>query len=200
MSEVTAFSAYQTRSTVLAERERALDARRAAVAELRLVVATLTSENRGREEHLVAERTSFRDRKAVQDAKVSAKEAEAQAQHHRLGELEAEERRLSGAIAKHEEETRTATTEVERRLDLECTLKEAKEALNKAKFALEENDAKVMRLETRLARQELSTDKRHSQLVDWVPEYRFSRVAEADKAASLEDTAGESVYLVDELA
>ncbi|KAG5478274.1 hypothetical protein CUR178_04989 [Leishmania enriettii] len=200
MSEVTAFSSYQTRSTLLMERERAMDVRRAAVAELRQMVATLTSENRTREEHLVSERSRFRDRKSAQDAKVSAKEAEARAQQSRVSVLEEEERQLSSTIAERAEEMRTAAAEVERRRDLEATLREAREVVKKAKFALEENDAKVMRLETRLARQELTTDKRHAQLAGRVPHYWFPRVPEADKTASLEDTAGESVYLVDELA
>ncbi|GET88983.1 hypothetical protein, conserved [Leishmania tarentolae] len=200
MSEVTAFSAYQTRSTLLVERERALDARRTAVAELRQMVATLTAENCAREEQLVAERSRFHDRKSAQDAKVSTKEADARAQQNRLSALEEEERQLSSSVAERVEEIRTATTEVERRRDLEKTLRDAREALNKTKFALEENDAKVMRLETRLARQELTTDKRHAQLAGSVPQYWFPRVPEADKSTSLEDTAGESVYLVDELA
>ncbi|CAG9574612.1 conserved hypothetical protein [Leishmania major strain Friedlin] len=200
MSEVTAFSAYQTRSTLLVERERALDARRTAVAELRQMVATLTAENRTREEQLVAERSRFRDRKSAQDAKVSTKEAEARAQQNRVSVLEEEERQLGSTIAERVEEVRRATAEVERRRDLEKTLCDAREALNKTKFALEENDAKVMRLETRLARQELATDKRHAQLAGRVPQYWLPRVPEADKSASLEDTAGESVYLVDELA
>ncbi|KAG5477794.1 hypothetical protein LSCM1_05093 [Leishmania martiniquensis] len=200
MSEVTAFSAYQTRSTLLMERERAMDVRRAAVAELRQMVATLTNENRNRDEQLVTELSRFRDRKAAQDAKVSAKEAEARAQQNRVSVLQEEERRLSGNIAERAEEVRTGTTEVERRRDLEATLHEVREVLKKAKFALEESDAKVMRLETRVARQELATDKRHVQLAGRVPHYWFPQVSEADKSSPLEDTAGESVYLVDELA
>ncbi|KAG5503483.1 hypothetical protein JKF63_05622 [Porcisia hertigi] len=200
MSEVSAFSAYQTRSTVLVERERALDAHRAAVAELRQSVTALTNENRTREEQLVGERSRFKDRKSAQDAKVAAKEAEACAQQSRLSALEEEERQLSGAIAERGEGVQTATAEVERRQDLERILRDAREALNKVKFALEENDAKVMRLETRLARQELTTDKRHSQLAERVPQFWFPRVPEDDKSASLEDMAGESVFLVDELA
>ncbi|CAJ1008969.1 hypothetical protein Q4I28_004282 [Leishmania naiffi] len=200
MSEVTAFSTYQTRSTLLVERERALDARRAGVSDLRQMVAMLTTENRTREEQLAAERSRFRDRKAAQDAKVSTKETEARTQQNRISVLEEEERQLNKTIAERAEEIRTATAEVERRRDLERTLHDAREGLNKAKFALEENDAKVMRLETRLARQELITDKRHAQLTGRVPQYWFPRVPEVDKSASLEDTAGESVYLVDELA
>ncbi|KAI5688190.1 hypothetical protein MNV84_04231 [Leishmania braziliensis] len=200
MSEVTAFSTYQTRSTLLVERERALDARRAGVSDLRQMVAMLTTENRAREEQLAAERSRFRDRKAAQDAKVSTKETEARTQQNRISVLEEEERQLNKTIAERAEEIRTATAEVERRRDLERTLHDAREVLNKAKFALEENDAKVMRLETRLARQELITDKRHAQLTGRVPQYWFPRVPEVDKSASLEDTAGESVYLVDELA
>ncbi|AIN98769.1 hypothetical protein LPMP_241360 [Leishmania panamensis] len=200
MSEVTAFSTYQTRSTLLVERERALDARRAGVSDLRQMVAMLTTENRAREEQLAAERSRFRDRKAAQDAKVSTKETEARTQQNRISVLEEEERQLNKTIAERAEEIRTATAEVERRRDLERTLHDAREGLNKAKFALEENDAKVMRLETRLARQELITDKRHAQLTGRVPQYWFPRVPEVDKSASLEDTAGESVYLVDELA
>ncbi|CAJ1025843.1 hypothetical protein, conserved [Leishmania lindenbergi] len=200
MSEVTAFSTYQTRSTLLVERERALDARRAGVSDLRQMVAMLTTENRTREEQLAAERSRFRDRKAAQDAKVSTKETEARTQQNRISVLEEEERHLNKTIAERAEEIRTATAEVERRRDLERTLHDAREGLNKAKFALEENDAKVMRLETRLARQELITDKRHAQLTGRVPQYWFPRVPEVDKSASLEDTAGESVYLVDELA
>nr|CAJ2474239.1 unnamed protein product [Leishmania braziliensis] len=200
MSEVTAFSTYQTRSTLLVERERALDARRAGVSDLRQMVAMLTTENRAREEQLAAERSRFRDRKAAQDAKVSTKETEARTQQNRISVLEEEERQLNKTIAERAEEIRTATAEVERRRDLERTLHDAREGLNKAKFALEENDAKVMRLETRLARQELITDKRHAQLAGRVPQYWFPRVPEVDKSASLEDTAGESVYLVDELA
>ncbi|CAM42323.2 conserved hypothetical protein [Leishmania braziliensis MHOM/BR/75/M2904] len=200
MSEVTAFSTYQTRSTLLVERERALDARRAGVSDLRQMVAMLTTENRAREEQLAAERSRFRDRKAAQDAKVSTKETEARTQQNRISVLEEEERQLNKTIAERAKEIRTATAEVERRRDLERTLHDAREGLNKAKFALEENDAKVMRLETRLARQELITDKRHAQLTGRVPQYWFPRVPEVDKSASLEDTAGESVYLVDELA
>lgn len=185
---------------MLVERERALDARRTALVELRQMVGNLAAENRAREEQLAIERSRFSERKSAQDAKLSAKDAEARGQQARVMELEEEEERLSGAIAQRETEMGAAGAEVERRRDLEVTLREAREVLNRSKFNLEEQDAKVMRLETRLARQELVTDKRHAQLSEREPQYWFPRVADAEKSAALEDTAGESVYLVDELA
>ncbi|KPA79211.1 hypothetical protein ABB37_05698 [Leptomonas pyrrhocoris] len=199
-STVNAFASHQARSSMLVERERALDARRTTVMELRQMVNNLATENRTREEQLISERSRFNERKSAQDAKLSAKEAEARGQQARVMELEAEEERLSSAIAQRETETAAASAEVERRRDLEATLREAREVLNRAKFNLEEQDAKVMRLETRLARQELVTDKRHAQLAEREPHYWFPRVAEAEKSAALEETAGESLYLVDELA
>ncbi|KPI84260.1 hypothetical protein ABL78_6694 [Leptomonas seymouri] len=196
---VNAFASHQARSSMLVERERALDARRTALMEMRQMVNSLATENRTREEQLAGERSRFNERKSAQDAKLSAKEAEARGQQARVAELEQEEERLVSAIAQREAETAAASAEVERRRDLEATLREARDALNRSKFSLEEQDAKMMRLETRLARQELMTDKRHAQLAEREPHYWFPRVAEAEKSAALEDTAGESVYLVDEL-
>lgn len=184
---------------MLVERERVLDARRTTVMELRQMVSNLTAENRTREEQLANERSRFSERKCAQDAKLSAKDAEARGQQARVMELEEEEERLHKAIAQREGEIASASAEVERRRDIEATLRDAREVLNRSKFNLEEQDAKVMRLETRLARQELVTDKRHAQLAEREPQYWLPRVAEAEKSAALEDTAGESVYLVDEL-
>lgn len=198
-STVNAFASHQARSSVLVERERALDARRAALMELRQAVGQLAAENSIREEQLAAERSRFQERKRTQDAKLCAKDAEARGQQARVAELEAEEERLSNAIARREEEAATASAEVDRRRDLEATLREARETFNRTKFRLEEQDAKVMRLETRLARQELVTDKRHALLAEREPQYWLPRMAEVEKSATLEETAGESVYLVDEL-
>lgn len=199
MTEIGAFRDYQSRSTVLAERERTLESRRLAVQELRQTVATLQSENTTREERLSAEREKFHNRKTLQDEKVGAKDAHARAQQDRLAQLTEEEEQLNGALRQCEQQIGVAIAELERRQELEGTLREAKNAMTKLKFQLEEKDAKVMKLETRLARQEMTTDKRHANAAEALPQYWLPRLIETDRTRSLEDTAGESILLVDDL-
>lgn len=198
MTDISAFRDYQACSTVLMERERAVDLRRASLLELRQSVQQLQSENDSREEQLRGERARYNQKKVVQDDKVDAKEAQVRAHQDRLAQLTAEEERLTAALAASGEAVATATAELERRQELEGRLRDVKERLTQLKYQLEDKDAKTMKLETRLARQEMMTEKRHTAVAERVPQHWLPRIVAAEPGTGLEDTAGESVLLVDE--
>ncbi|EPY26026.1 hypothetical protein STCU_00790 [Strigomonas culicis] len=199
MTDVRAFQEHQTRTALLAERERTLDARRFAVQELRQKVAQQAKENQARQEQLILERSRFSQKKAVQDEKVEAKEAHARSQQARVQQLAEEEDRLAATIAACEQAIQAATADLEHRQALEANLRDARGRMTQLKYQLEEKDGQVMKIETRLARMEMATEKRHTALAERLPEYWLPRVVEADAAAGLEGTAGESVLLVDEV-
>lgn len=198
MTDISAFRDYQTRSTILMERERALEVRRAAVMELRQSVHQLQLENDSREEQLCSERARYAQKKMLQDDKVGAKDAQIRAQQDRLQQLINEEERLTKELQKCTDEVNAAAAELERRQELEGRLREVKERLTQLKYQLEDKDAKVMKLETRLARQEMATEKRHAAVANRIPQCWLPRVVAPEPGTGLEDTAGESVLLVDE--
>lgn len=196
MTEVSVFRDYQTSSTLLAERERALEARRALVEELRQQVAQIQKENSALEDQLQTQGATFAHKKAVQDEKVGAKESQARAQQDRLQQLVNEEQRLVAEIGECEQQMETTSQEIARRQELEGQLHEAREQLKALKYQLEERDGKVMKLETRLARQEIATGKRHSLVDERLGANALPRVSDTK---GLEDTAGESILLVDDV-
>lgn len=197
MAEV--FRNNQTHSTLLMERERAVQTRRLTVQELRQAVQTLQAEARAREEQLQGERANFAHKKLIQDEKVGVKDNQARAQQERVQHLVEEEERLLQAIAASEQEMQQNAAEMEKRQELQRTLRHMRERVTQLKLQLEERDAAVIKLETRLARQEMATEKRHATVAERFPAYALPRVEEAETAMGLEGTAGESLLLVDEM-
>lgn len=198
MADTAGFRDYQSRSTVVMERDRALEARRAAVKELRDTVAQLQMESHTREEQIRQEQQRYDHKKLLQDEKVGAKDAQVRAQQERLQHLAAEEERLMAALQESTATIRSGTEELERRQDLEGRLEAARTRLTELKLQLEDRDAKVMRLETKVARQEMSTEKRHTTVGDRLPEQWLPRVVAPEPGTGIDGTAGESVLLVDE--
>ncbi|RNF26205.1 uncharacterized protein Tco025E_01669 [Trypanosoma conorhini] len=197
MADFAAFREFQARSSIVVERERAVDLRRRMLQELTQNVQQLTEECRRREEQLQPERLRFAQRRAAQDEKVGAKEAQGQAQRERVAALDAEETRLRAAIAEREEEMQRVHGELQQRQSLSVRLQEAKGGLTRLKCQLEEWDAKVMKLETRTAKMEMTAEKRHAALAERLPAYDMPQI-EAERGGALEDIAGESILLVDE--
>ncbi|KAF5225919.1 hypothetical protein ECC02_000848 [Trypanosoma cruzi] len=197
MTDFAAFREFQARSSIIAERERAVDLRRKLLQELTQNVQQLTEECKRRDEQLQQERLRFAQRKAAQDEKVNAKEAQGQAQRERVAALDVEETRLRTAIAEREEEMQRVHEELAQRQSLTSKLREAKEGLTNLKCQLEEWDAKVMKLETRIAKMEMVVEKRHNVIAERLPKYDMPRI-EADRGNNLEETAGESILLIDE--
>ncbi|KEG07672.1 hypothetical protein DQ04_09131010 [Trypanosoma grayi] len=198
MADFAAFRDYQTRSSILAEKERAVELRRRMLQELTQNVQLLSDECKRREEQLQQERHRFAQRKAVQDEKVGAKDNQGRAQRERVAALDAEEMRLRCDIADREEEMQRVEAELQQRHALSGKVREAKEGLTQLKCQLEERDAKVMQLETRVARMEMAAEKRHALIAERLPSYRLPRI-EAERSGGLEETAGESILLIDEL-
>ncbi|ESL11410.1 hypothetical protein TRSC58_00840 [Trypanosoma rangeli SC58] len=197
MTDFAAFRDFQTRSSILVERERAVDLRRKMLQEMTQNVQHLAEECRRREEQLQKERLRFAQRKALQDEKMNTKEGQAQAQRERVVALDAEESRLRIVIAEREEEMQRVHVELVQRQALSSKLQEAKKGLTCLKCQLEERDAKVMKLETRVAKMEMAVENRHAVLAERLPSYDMPRI-EDKHGTGLEETAGESILLIDE--
>ncbi|CCW62589.1 unnamed protein product [Phytomonas sp. EM1] len=198
MTDVNAFRDYQARSIFLTERERVLEARRALLQELQQSVNALELENNSREEQLRGERLRYAQRKSIQDEKLRAKDTQIRLQHERLQQFVLEEERLQTALQNCEENIQAATNELERRKELEIKLLEIKGSLTQVKLRLEESEENLMKLESRMARQEMMTEKRHAAVADRVPRFCLPRIGDNEKGLGVEDMAGDSILLVDE--
>lgn len=199
MADIEAFRDYQAQSAVLLERERALEERRRVVQELRHAAQTLRVENATREEQLEAERCRFNQKKAIQDEKIAVKQAFIADQQNRLDNLAAEESMLINSVKEYENEINNATAELDRLAALEEAVRCASAQMAEINKEVEERDSAIMRLETRIARQEMVTDKRHAAVAERVGEHvSLPVITDHEKAYSAEDTAGESVLLVED--
>ncbi|CCW65978.1 unnamed protein product [Phytomonas sp. Hart1] len=198
MADVNTFRDFPTRSVIFTERERVLEARRALVQELQQSVNVLQLENDSREEHLRHERLRYAQRKSLQDEKLSTKEAQIRTQHERLQQFVSEEERLQGALQRCEESIQAATGELERRKELEIKVHEIKDRLTQMKLRLEESEGNLIKLESRMERQAIITEKRHGMVVDQVPTISLPRLGDNERGLSVEDMAGDSILLVDE--
>eukprot|EP00796_Vickermania_ingenoplastis_P011300 gene11300-7832_t len=138
--DMYAFREYQTRSTILAERERAVDARRQAIQELRLAVSQLQSEIQRKRENVQAESASYAQKKAEEEA------------------------RLQTTLIETEKEIETTTAALSSRQQLAPQVQSARERLQALKHALEDKDVKLLRLESRVSKEAELTQKRHALL------------------------------------
>lgn len=161
---MTAFREYQTRSTILAERERGVEARRLAVQELRLAVARLDEENRRRRETLQAESVAYMEKKNAQDQRLQARDQSIRAVQDRLRALEADEQQLEQALLSTEETIEKETKALQERMELEGELVRVREKLQALRKELEEKDCLLIRLEARVSKQMELTQQRHETL------------------------------------
>ncbi|CAD2219848.1 hypothetical protein AGDE_04508 [Angomonas deanei] len=198
MTDVRAFHDYQSRTAFMTDREHSLEVRRIAVQELRQRIMREQQESQLRQEQLDQERARYSQKKNVQDEKLRAKEAHAKSQHDHVNNLAEEEERLTASIKQCSEAIEKASSDIEQRKRLEANLREAKDALTRLKYDLEEKDAQVMKMEAKVARIEMTTEKRHNQFAERLPDQWLPRVVEPNHAAGLEGTAGESILLVDD--
>lgn len=163
-NDFNAFRDYQTRSTILVERERAVEARRLAVHELRQTVSQLQSENLFRREKIQAECTNFAEKKKAQDEKISAREMKVAAAKNRLQSMEVEEKRLHSLLLSLENEIETGTKELEKRLALKNQINQASNEIRNFRNVLEEKDAALLMLEEKVESEAAKAKKRYNEL------------------------------------
>lgn len=163
-SDINAFRDYQTRSTILVERERAVEARRLTVHGLRQTVSQLESENLFRREKIQLECTSFAEKKRAQDEKINARELQISAAKNHLEAVEAEEQRLNAVLLSLENEIQTDTKELERRVSLKDQINQANSEIRNLRAVLEEKDAALLLLEEKVEVESAKAKTRYSEL------------------------------------
>ncbi|ORC85129.1 uncharacterized protein TM35_000371020 [Trypanosoma theileri] len=197
MTDFAAFRDYQTRSTIVAEKERAVELRRRVLQDLAQNVQLLGDECRRREEQLQAEHHRYAHRRAAQDEKLAAKERQAQLQRERVAALEAEESRLRAALADRLAQQSQLRDDIQAGAALREKLREAAAGVARLKCRREERDGEVAALEAHAARAEELLQRRHTHVEERLPGCWLPRV-ETARGVGLEDTAGESILLIDE--
>lgn len=175
-SDVNAFREYQTRSTILVERERAVEARRLAVQGLRQAVSQLQAENSFRREKIQVECSSVTEKQKIQDEKIKVKEMQITAAKNHLEAVVAEEQRLHSLLLSVETQIQTDTKELEKRVALKDQLNDTREEIRNLRNTLEEKDAALLLLEEKVDREATQARKRYGAIEE-----------EIKKCARLED-------------
>ncbi|KAG8344857.1 hypothetical protein ERJ75_000745700 [Trypanosoma vivax] len=197
MAEFVNFRDHQARLSLVAEKERSIELRRKVLQELTQSVQQLTDECDKHEELLRQERAHFTHRKALQDEKVAAKEAQVRNQHEHLAALEAEETRLHALIAEREADIQQVQQDTALRQKTAARVRESRDTLTRLKKLLEERDAQVLALERRAGKLLEAAERRHILVAERVGDLSLSRI-EAAGHGGLEETAGESIMLINE--
>lgn len=174
--DVNAFREYQTRSTILVERERAVEARRLAVQGLRQAVSQLQSENSFRREKIQLECSSVTEKQNIQDEKIKAKEMQITAAKNHLEAVVAEEQRLHSLLLSLETQIQTDTKELEKRIALKDQINGIREETRNLRSTLEEKDAALLLLQEKVQREATQAQKRYGAIEE-----------EIKKCARLED-------------
>ncbi|KAH9600024.1 hypothetical protein LSM04_008166 [Trypanosoma melophagium] len=198
MTDFAAFRDYQTRSTIVAEKERSVELRRRVLQDLAQNVQLLSDECRRREEQLQAEHQRYSHRRAAQDEKLAAKDRQAQLQREKVAALDAEESQLRAALADRLALQSKLREDINAGVALRAKLQEAAAGLARLKCRREERDGDVAALEARATRAEELLQRRHAQVEERLPGCWLPRVEAARGGGGLEDTAGESILLIDE--
>lgn len=164
LNDVNLFRDYQTRSTILAERERAVEARRLVVQELRHAISTLQNENLQRREKIQAECSLYATKKAAQDEKINAREAQIRAAQDRLLCIQGEEQKLKKSLSDTEEKIHQCEEELQKRINLISATKTVGESVRQLRKVVEERDALLLQLEGSIETAAAQAMKRHSTL------------------------------------
>jgi chromosome segregation ATPase len=188
----------QSRSLVTSERERVLQQKRSALADLRTQVR-IASESAQRDKNaLCAAQQKFSEAKRAVDDKVMAKQTHNNGQMERLSQCEQHEEYLKQQIAAVTSSIESTRAAIERKQLEGNALADAEERLKKAKLQLEEDDNALMQLEQTVSRDEAAAMKRHNRVAESVPHFPLPQVTSPGSAGGLEATATESIILIDD--
>lgn len=188
----------QNRSLTTSERERAIQQKRAALADLRTQVHVAADCAQRDKAALCAAQQKFAEAKRSVDDKVHAKQGHNNAQRERLSQCEQHEEQLKQQIAAITSSIESTRAAIEQKQRESIALADAEERLTKAKLQLEEDDNALMHLEQSVARHEAAAMKRHNHIAEAVPSFPLPQVAAPGSAGGLEATATESIILIDD--
>nr|CCC91935.1 conserved hypothetical protein [Trypanosoma congolense IL3000] len=199
MADAAAMHDSQPRLSLATDKQRLLEMRQNIVQGLRQRVERLTEECRRQEDRAQGLAAQYEQRRAEQDARVSAKEEHIRMQQNEVSALESAVRLLREKSEHHGMAIEEAQKELARRQALRKKVEDAQKALTQLKQVVEDRDARMVALELRVDREKTETERRHEQLEGWEPHCSLPRIEDVGRLG-LDETAGESIVLVGDLA
>lgn len=188
----------QGRAAAAGEKERVVQQKRLVLAELRNQVQQAKDDLGQYRTSLASVKQQFLEKKRIVDEKVRAKESHNAAQRESVRSLERQEADLQAQIADVNRAIDIAVGRIAQKERESSMIAETDERLTALKAQLEDEDAQLMQLETKVSRLEAADIRRHHQTTDSLKSFPLPQVSQAAASGGLEATATESIILVDD--